>query len=1188
MKIPKRIQGAGGKDGGGSHTPVEATDTLRSRAYARVMDLVCEGPIEGPATGTDNARWVYLDGTPLENADGTKNFTGVSLAWVLGTQSQDYFSSFPESENEIAVSREITNANPQTITVTNSAVNAVRVTVGFPQMTLLNTSNGDLAGNNVTIYIDVDSGGGFINKITDKVVGKCTSLYERSYRVELSGSGPWNIKVRRSADSVSSSDQKKTFFQRYTEIVNTKFSYPNSAIVAMQVDASQFSAIPTRGYRLKLLQVQVPKNYDPITKTYDTTPLNPGVNASGGWDGTFKLAWTDNPAWCYYDLLTSTRYGAGKWVPASKVNKWALYTIGQYCDGFVPTGIKKRATHSTTASLAMDGPNRKITRATGGFWTPKLENTRISVSGHVLTIAGGASSGYDFTKLGFRVGDSVTTTGFNTVANNVTRNITALTPYSMTLDGANLTTTYFPFEYGTITGPAGGNFAVGDEVMLSGFSNAANNGRAVITQLLIDQMYITGRTPVTEAAGSRTIALQDSTEPRFTCNTYLQTQEKAFTVLNNLASVFRGMAYWAAGAVGVVQDAPDTIQAVYTNANVKGGKFSYTGSPLRQRHSVALVQWNDPKNGFKQRTLYVEDRLAVSRYGVHTTTVTAMGCTSQGQAYRLGMWLLMSERTEPEAVSFETDLFGANIPPGALFQVQDSNRAGRVLGGRVEGSVVRRNYALYANKMDDATWTKSQQGTGSNPTVTADYAAGPEPGTVADRVQLALNGGATTSDISQITQAWSGYTANQDSTYAVWMKTTDGSTKTVLLVNFNSQGTAQTVDGTWRQFFLPRTATSTVGSTFGIRLRGGTTSDSADILVYGNQLDKVGDPAALTPFIETTSSPLVGTCEVVVDRPITIENAKTYTLSITQPDGTLATRVLTNQAGDTTNLKFTTPLSSTPVVGAPFILAVNDLQPTTWRLVSITPKVSDESVSYQIEGVAHNTSKFAAVDAGETLVIPVTSSLPSGLPIANLAISEYQIARGVGTVTMLTIDWDGPKDAQSYSVDYRRSDGNWVSIPDVTQNHAEVEDMPNGPTEVRVIANFTGGIKSQATSATYTVIGKVAPPQDVTGFTASWSANGLTLSWSKVLDADVNTYEIRTGASWAAGTPLEGGPAGTGTQVAATTFQWRVPTLPPSALWLKALDTSGNYSVNAATLTPTNPLSSFSGMTLTSSQTRPT
>ncbi len=495
--------GGGGKGGGGgARVAIESPDSLRSRQYARVIDAVCEGPIVGLVAGQQS---IFFNEVPLQNPDGSYNFTGVVTAQRVGTQIQEYIDGFGDPQATTAVGVEIRNSTPVVRTVaSNLNYSAITVTIGIPTLTVQNTQNGDLAGGTVQIAIDLQAnGGGFQQVIADTISGKTTTRYQRSYRVNLTGTGPWDIRLRRvTSDSTSVSVQDKVFWDVFIGFIESKLRYPNTALQAVQIDASQFNAIPSRSYELKLLEVKIPSNYNPATRVY-----------TGTWNGTFVTAWTDNPAWCFYDLILNPRYGLGQYIQAAQVDKWSLYSIAQYCDTLVPDG------------------------------------------------------------------------------------------------------------YGTM-------------------------------------------------------------EPRFTCNLYLQTRESAYRVLQNMASVFRAITYWGGGAVYTVQDRPQDPVAQFTNANVLDGEFNYAGSGRRSRHTVALVSWNDPKDNYRQKIEYVPDNTGIARYGIQQTEVVAAGCTSRGQAHRLGKWILLSERLEKEVITFTAGLDGSPLYPGAIIRTIDSARAGERRGGR--------------------------------------------------------------------------------------------------------------------------------------------------------------------------------------------------------------------------------------------------------------------------------------------------------------------------------------------------------------------------------------------------------------------------------------------------------------------------------------------------------------------------
>ena len=489
----KLIKGAGG--GGSSsppppRVPVEDPNTLRSRQYGKIVDALCEGEIEGlvgsSVSSVEAEKSIFLDGIPLRNSNGNPNFDLTGLVWEFKPGSQ-YQTSVSTNDGSIATEVQIgqtvetgtQGGGPVVYQVTENYIDSIKISMQVPRLTYQDTSNGDLKGTSVTFAIDINNnGGGYVEQGQYTISGKTIAPYTRSYQLDLPEGGPWVVRVRRiTADATTSNIQNTLVWQSITKIVKQKLNYPNTALVGIKIDASIFDRVPTRGYKLKLLKVKVPSNYNPITREYS------GVY----WDGTFKLAWTDNPAWCWYDLATNERYGLGQYMDASSIDKWVLYEIAKYCDQLVPDGL-------------------------------------------------------------------------------------------------------------------GGQ------------------------------------------------------EPRFTCNLFLQTREEAIKVLFNMSSIFRGIVYWSANKLICSQDRPEDPIKSFTPANVTEGVFTYTGSAKQARHTIALVSWNDPDNEYKQTVEYVEDREGIIKFGAREVEVAAMGCTSRGQAHRLGKWTLLTEREETETVTFSTGL----------------------------------------------------------------------------------------------------------------------------------------------------------------------------------------------------------------------------------------------------------------------------------------------------------------------------------------------------------------------------------------------------------------------------------------------------------------------------------------------------------------------------------------------------
>jgi predicted phage tail protein len=510
-KVPAPVSGS---KKGAQKPPYEAPNSLKSMAVARIVDLISEGEIVGLVDGQKS---VYLDETPVVNADGTANFQNIVLDWRYGTQTQDYLSGFPGVENELGISVQLQYGTPWVRNFTNININAVRVRLSTPTLVKTDTSTGDTTGTNVDYAIDVATDGGpYVTKVTSSFNGKCLSKYERDHRIDLpTATTGWNIRVRRlTADSSSGALQNTTFVESVVEVIDAKLRYPNSAVIGIQVDASQFTSIPSRAYDVKGRIIRVPMNYDPTTRAYATT----GAGTTGGvWDGTFKLAWTDNPAWIYYDIVTHPRYGLGNLITDAQVNKWELYKIAQYCDQLVPDG-------------------------------------------------------------------------------------------------------------------KGGQ------------------------------------------------------EPRFACNMVLATQADAYKIIADLGTAFRAMSYWANGEIVAVADKPETVLYTYTPANVVDGNFLYQGSSQKQRYSVALVSWNDPSINYRTAVEYVDDQDAIAKYGIRQTDATAIACTSQGQAQRLGRYMLATSLYETQTVTFSVGLDGTLVAPGKLIAIADPLKAGFRSGGRVSSA----------------------------------------------------------------------------------------------------------------------------------------------------------------------------------------------------------------------------------------------------------------------------------------------------------------------------------------------------------------------------------------------------------------------------------------------------------------------------------------------------------------------
>lgn len=319
----------GGKGGGGGDGMQEAPNSLRSNATARILEAISEGEIVGLKDGMKS---VYLDNTAIQNPDGTFNFQGVSVQQRVGLPDQDFVAGFPSAENSIAVDTEVSIAvGPITRTIDDPDVTVARVTIRVPALYKQETDDGDINPTSVRLKISCQAdGGGYTDVFTMEINGKTNQPYDRSVDVHLPAGLERQVRVTRiTADSDVASLVNATRWSVLTEVIEAKLSYPDTALIGLTVDARQFgNSIPARSYLIRGLIIEVPTNYDPETRAY-----------AGIWDGTFKRAWTNNPAWILRDLIVNRRYGLGARVPVSALDKWALYAIAQYCDELIPDGF---------------------------------------------------------------------------------------------------------------------------------------------------------------------------------------------------------------------------------------------------------------------------------------------------------------------------------------------------------------------------------------------------------------------------------------------------------------------------------------------------------------------------------------------------------------------------------------------------------------------------------------------------------------------------------------------------------------------------------------------------------------------------------------------------------------------------------------------------------------------------------
>ncbi|HCL2733698.1 TPA: phage tail protein [Pseudomonas aeruginosa EF8E] len=485
--------------------PVEMPDSVRSIARAKILLALGEGEFDGGVDG----RSIYLDDTPLLAADGSVNFPGVTWEFRPGSVDQEHIAGVPAVENELAVGVELKSDAPWVRAVNNTQLSAVRLRLSWPAIQR-QQENGDVVGYRIDYAIDIAvDGGAWQEALKASLDDKSTSRYERSHRVDLpEARSGWQVRVRRLTPNQNNNRVADTMrVEAITEVIDAKLRYPNTALLFVEFDASQFQSIPQISVEARGRRVRVPSNYDPQTRSY-----------SGTWDGSFKSAWTSNPAWHWYDIVLHKRFGLGRRIDASMVDKWSLYRIAQYCDQSVPDG-------------------------------------------------------------------------------------------------------------------KGGQ------------------------------------------------------EPRFSCNLYLQSRAEAWTVLRDLAAIFRGMSYWSGAEMVAVSDMPEDEAYTFSPSNTvrgdDGSHFNYSSSRQRDRHTLALVNYDNPGNGYQSQPVAVNNDRAQRRYGISQLEITAIGCTSEGEAQRRGQWALLTEELEQDAVTFRTGMDGRGLAPGKIIAVADPVKSGKQIGGRL-------------------------------------------------------------------------------------------------------------------------------------------------------------------------------------------------------------------------------------------------------------------------------------------------------------------------------------------------------------------------------------------------------------------------------------------------------------------------------------------------------------------------
>ena len=492
----------GAKAGAKPSTPNIADDTVASLSLAKILYGLGEGEISGIVGG---AKGIKLNDTPLQDDNGNDNFENVTYDFRSGTLEQEYIKGFPDVSNEIGVGVEL-KGTAWIKAINKPELSAVRIRLSWNSLKEQVLKSGDVKGYKIEYAIDVKTGSGsYVEVLNTFINDKVSGKYERTHRIDLpESSNGWQIRVRRiTPNATSDLIQDKMFIESITEVIDIKLRYPNTALLGLQYDAKTFSSIAKIAVRAKGKIISIPTNYNTETGLY-----------SGIWNGTFKQAYSNNPAWVFYDIVTASRYGLGKRIDKSMMDKWALYSLGVYCDELIDDGE-------------------------GGL------------------------------------------------------------------------------------------------------------------------------------------------EKRYTCNVYIQSQSDAFSILQQLAGIFKAITYWNGEQIVLDADVPQDAVYTFSRSNVIDGIFEYTGTRLKDRHTVAKIAFDNPNESYKTEYEYIRDEAGIAKFGINIVDISAIGCTSRAQAQRAGLWALKSEQLETRTVSFSTGLEGFIPQVGNIIEISDELLAGRANGGRI-------------------------------------------------------------------------------------------------------------------------------------------------------------------------------------------------------------------------------------------------------------------------------------------------------------------------------------------------------------------------------------------------------------------------------------------------------------------------------------------------------------------------
>lgn len=1100
--IESKIKGAGSGKGGASG-PVETPDNLHSIQKARILDLVSEGEIVGLGT-VDPLKKVFINGTPIQNADDTFNFLGVQLFERVGTQTQTHITGIPGVEATVSVGVEVKKATPHTITINDSLIDDARVTLKIPGLLFTDQDTGDILGTKVRIkiFVEVD-GGGFVEDIDDTISGKSSGGFARDYLIKLPAGGTRQIRMERiTDDSNSALLLNRTIFESYTTVQNEKFNYPNSAIYGIEMDSSSFQTIPVRGYKVKGLLVKIPDNYDPLTRIYD-----PPV-----WGGVFVTDWTDNPAWVFYDIATNTRYGLGEFITPALINKFDLFAIAQYCDTLVDDGFGGQEPRFTCNLQIQNGQEAyklllqlasvfrgmpywsggQLTAVQDSPGTPIALFNEANVEGGEFNYSGSAISA---------------------------RHTVALVTWN------NPDNLYKP-EVEYVENPEGiERYGVREKEMIAIGATSRGQANRVGLWALYSEVneteivkFVTGQEATILFPGAL-IEIQDPSRTQKDFGGRVLSGEVGLTLIDegfdpdpgwNVlgdSNVIDGEV--VSVIVGGGQDAQSQPFAVQTELwaecdfsidsgfIISGGeRCSIFGLDDGAIGALALRIGDDGSGGLEWRTFYAEDVGQVGN-SVFVPPIVL------GKTYKIKMhWRAATTSSSNDGI-VEIELDGIKILDTQTADnnavVPDQVTVGNAQAGATcNGTIRNDNVKVFAHKIDEFfnpisnDWSQAGNSVSDNGVLTSICVSGSD-----DFQQLLFPietdiWGYTEFSIEAINIIDNGHhitvfdLGNRD--IGVGVRLLSGK---LSITQFKKDDIGPLLIDTPLELELGRTYTAKLHykKSSGVDTNDGVREIWVDGVKYMDD-HNVDDDTTIVDHVNVgcfgTSSTVSATVKsyrakialtgegievdsIPLDVPVTLEIGKTYSLSVLNPDGTVENQLVSNTVpGTYQTITVSTAFAAPPLAESVWILESDIEVPEQFRIMSVT---ESEALNREVVAIAHDPSKFSIIESGVDLEdVPIDITLGT-IPVpTNLNLDEFLTTANGEIISVLKAHWDEINKAVLYHVRYRREDGNWLSIT-VSTNYVDIPNLARGIYTVQVTAQDAKGLISLPATDTIQIQG---------------------------------------------------------------------------------------------------------------------